>query len=174
MSRLLAIRNRQQACRLDLPRLRRIARHLLETELGLDHYTLGLHLVDAEAMAAVNAQFLGHPGSTDVITFDQSTYDPPTPLGRTRPPAVCGELFICLEDAIAQARQFRVTWQEELIRYLVHGLLHLRGHDDLEISARRRMKRAENQLVRALSLQFGFSRLGRVCARPSPRPRAKP
>jgi rRNA maturation RNase YbeY len=72
-----------------------------------------------------------------------------------------GEIFVCLEDAVAQARQFGVTWQDELARYVVHGLLHLLGHDDLDSAARRRMKREENRLVRELAGRFRLSQLSR-------------
>ena len=43
---------------------------------------------------------------------------------------------------------FGTTWPEELGRYVIHGLLHLHGEDDLDPAARRRMKKRENQLVR--------------------------
>ena len=42
----------------------------------------------------------------------------------------CGEIFVSVDDAVASAPRFRATWQLELARYLVHGMLHLRGYDD--------------------------------------------
>lgn len=78
---------------------------------------------------------------------------------KTRP-ALDGEMFISLEDAVRQARTFRTTWQRELVRYLVHGVLHLRGHDDRAPAARAAMKRAENGLVRRLARRFPLSQLG--------------
>jgi probable rRNA maturation factor len=61
-----------------------------------------------------------------------------------------------------QAREFRTTWQGELARYVIHGLLHLCGHDDLSPKPRRKMKREENRLLRAVSKQFLLSRLARA------------
>jgi len=72
-----------------------------------------------------------------------------------------GELFICVDDAVAQAREFGTTWQSEIVRYLVHGVLHLRGHDDHDPAARRKMKREENRLLRGLDRRFDLSRLAR-------------
>jgi rRNA maturation RNase YbeY len=72
-----------------------------------------------------------------------------------------GEIFICLDDAVAQARLFGAFWQTELARYLLHGLLHLHGFDDLTPDARRRMKRQENRLLRLAQLQFPLRRLAR-------------
>jgi rRNA maturation RNase YbeY len=72
-----------------------------------------------------------------------------------------GEIFICLDETVAQAGQFGTAWQSELVRYLVHGVLHLCGHDDLKPSARRLMKRQENRLLRELNRRFLFRRLAR-------------
>ena len=71
-----------------------------------------------------------------------------------------GEIFVCLDEAGSQARRFHVTWPSELVRYVVHGVLHLLGYDDLNNRARRRMKVAEDTLVRQLASQFDFHRLG--------------
>jgi rRNA maturation RNase YbeY len=55
-----------------------------------------------------------------------------------------GELFICVDEAVLQAKKFKTSWQSEIVRYLVHGVLHLLGHDDFK-PARRKMKREENR-----------------------------
>ena len=47
-----------------------------------------------------------------------------------------------------QAGEFGTAWPEELARYVIHGLLHLHGYDDLEPAKRRVMKREENRLVK--------------------------
>jgi rRNA maturation RNase YbeY len=72
-----------------------------------------------------------------------------------------GEIFICPAEAKVQARRFRTTWTSELTRYLVHGLLHLQGYDDLRAADRRRMKRREGRLLRQLSRQFDLRELAR-------------
>ncbi len=70
-----------------------------------------------------------------------------------------GEIFICVDEALLQARRFHTSWPSEVVRYLVHGVLHLRGFDDLQPAARRRMKREEDRLHRALATRFALSRL---------------
>lgn len=99
---------------------------------------LGIHLVSAREMARVNWDFLRHEGSTDVITFDHGS----------TPQRLHGELFISVADAVKQAGEFGTAWPEELARYVIHGLLHLHGYDDLEPAKRRVMKREENRLVK--------------------------
>lgn len=113
---------------------------------------VAVFLVGAQRMAGLNERFLSHVGPTDVITFDYRE--------GTRGPGLHGDIFVCLDEAQRQAGLFRTTWQAEVVRYLVHGLLHLCGHDDLEPTARRRMKRVENRIVRRLRSEFDFKRLG--------------
>jgi len=87
-----------------------------------------------------------------------------TPSKGSRPAATLrlhGEIFLCLDDAVAQARQFGTDWQSELARYLLHGLLHLHGFDDSTPRARRRMKREENRLLRLAQRQFPLRGLAR-------------
>ena len=153
MNRTLVFKNRQRVRRVDTPLLRRITHWLLEESLGVQEYELCVHLVGAAEMARVNKAFLQHEGSTDVITFDH--------LESARPHALHGELFICLDDAVKQAKEFKTSWQSELTRYVIHGLLHLRGHDDLKPAARRAMKKDENRLLREISREFSLSRLAR-------------
>jgi probable rRNA maturation factor len=59
-----------------------------------------------------------------------------------------------VEVAVSQSRRFRTRWQSELIRYVIHGLLHLQGYDDHKPSNRARMKREENRLLKYVAGQF--------------------
>jgi len=157
----LTILNRQRVRCVDSRLLRRITRSLIEDLLNCVDCELGLQLVGAAEMAHVNKTFLQHSGSTDVITFDHTDLGMPgrrTSNPRPQPP-LHGELFICLDDAVGQARAFRTTWQSEIVRYIVHGVLHLRGFDDRTARARQRMKREENRLLRELSQRFDLAKL---------------
>lgn len=107
-------------------------------------------------MTRLNETYLGHAGSTDVLAFDYAA--PPTASGTA---GRCGELVVCVDEAVAQARRYRTSWQKELVRYLVHGLLHLRGFRDATPSAHRRMKAAEDSLLRALARALPLNRLAR-------------
>jgi probable rRNA maturation factor len=158
LSTLLFIRNQQRKHALNGRYLDRLIRSLMRDHLGIGKYDLGIYIVRAPRMAEINRAFLQHEGSTDVITFDYTGAKGPP--GKTPPPFIHGELFICIDDAIAQAREFHTTWQSELIRYVIHGILHLCGHDDLKPAPRRTMKQAENRLVRQLERTCPANRLG--------------
>jgi probable rRNA maturation factor len=146
----LVIANRQCVKKFDLRLLKKITAALLE-ELQVTEASLEINLLAAEEMAALNETFLQHEGSTDVITFDYAN----------KTSALQGEIFICVDDAILQAKQFKTSWQSEIVRYIVHGVLHLLGHDDTAAAARRRMKREENQLLARLAKKFSLAQISR-------------
>lgn len=165
----LALRNRQRDRRLNLPFLRRVLRHVLAEEFPGGGHELGFHFISAGEMARVNWQFLQHEGSTDVITFDyvaaevrrrNSSATDPVRLLTSAATLLHGEAFICVADAVKQAREFRTSWQSEVVRYAIHALLHLCGYDDLQPAKRRMMKREENRLMRELAAAFDLDQLG--------------
>lgn len=145
--------NRQRVESINLPLLRRITRTLIAEEFDDTPFEIGVYLVGPREMARINQAFLDHSGSTDVITFPYTKpkYDH----------LVQGEVFVSVDDAVKQAKTFRTTWQSELVRYVLHGILHLKGHDDVKPAARRLMKREENRLLRLLGRRFRFSELRR-------------
>ncbi len=126
-------------------------------ELGITRWNLTFYLVGAKKMADINEDHLGHDGPTDVITFNYSDH-----ASRITHHVLLGEIFICSAVAVTHAREFRTTWQSELVRYIVHALLHLCGHDDLKTAARREMKRHENRLVRKLANRFRFADISKL------------
>ncbi|HVV74139.1 MAG TPA: rRNA maturation RNase YbeY [Verrucomicrobiae bacterium] len=145
MSRSLLVRNLVPGRAVALRPFKHILEHLLRDLLHKEFRELAFYLVDTPEITRINEAFLRHKGSTDVITFDYSG-----PGGKV----LEGEIFICLAEALVQSRKFRVTWQEELVRYAVHGTLHLCGHDDQHAAARAKMKRMENRLLAQLAARF--------------------
>ncbi len=154
----IVIANRQRTKRINSRWLKQIVQAIF-SDLGIEEAELGINLVAAREMALINETFLQHEGSTDVITFDHSAAEFRTPESGHQ---LHGELFICVDDAIQQAKDFKTTWQAEVVRYVVHGVLHLLGHDDLKPHLRRRMKREENRLVRRLEARFSLAQLSRA------------
>ena len=145
------MRNRQKVRKIDMRLYRRIALGLIEEQLGLSDYELGVFLLGSGPMARINMKHLGHEGATDVITFG---YSAPHPV-------LQGDIIICPEIALMQARQFETTFEEELIRYLAHGLLHLLDYDDIDPVDRKKMKVEENKLVKAAKRSHPWNQLSR-------------
>lgn len=138
----LLVRHGRGPWRVGTRAVRDLARRLLEDALGLKRYSLCVHLVSGQRMAALNRRWLHHDGVTDVLAFDYRS--DPTGLD------LHGEIFLCPEEAERQAHRYRTARDTELARYLVHGVLHLIGYRDDDRSLRRLMKRREDQLLRRL------------------------
>jgi rRNA maturation RNase YbeY len=152
----LHLRNRQRTRKVDLRQFRKIIQAALGNLAVAPDSELCFHLVAAPEMTRVNETFLHHAGSTDVITFDYADHASRTTHHASQ---LHGEILICLDEAVTQAKKFRTTWQSEMVRYLVHGVLHLQGFDDHRAADRRKMKREENRLLRELSRRFPISKL---------------
>jgi probable rRNA maturation factor len=152
----LCVRNLQRRRPVHLRLLRDITQAMLAQQRPDAPYDLGIYLISAARMARLNEQFLKHSGSTDVITFSYAEAG----LQR-RTSSLSGEIFISIDDAAQQARAFGTSWQAEVVRYLVHGLLHLEGYDDLAPVDRRLMKRIENRWMKNLARLFPFGALAR-------------
>jgi probable rRNA maturation factor len=151
----ILIANRQRIRKIRSAELKKIVTAAL-ADLGVEEGEIEINLVGAAEMAALNETFLEHEGATDVITFD---YAGP-PGGKPGPePGLAGEIFVCIDEAVRQAKQFGTTWQSETVRYIVHGVLHLLGYDDLRPDRRRKMKREENLRLRRLSKKFSLAQI---------------
>ena len=154
----IVIANRQRTKKINPHLLKRMVREVFD-ELSVTEAELGINLVATREMTLVNETFLQHHGSTDVITFDHLNSE----LGTRNPDVkLHGEIFVCVDDAVKQAKEFKTSWQSEVARYVVHGILHLLGHDDLKAPLRRMMKREENRLVRLLAQRFSLAELSRA------------
>ncbi len=100
--------------------------------------------VDDEKILEVNRQYLQHDYYTDIITFDYSEGD-----------VISGDLFISLDTVRSNAGQVGATYEEELRRVIIHGILHLCGINDKGPGEREVMEAAEN---RALAMFGGTGR----------------
>ncbi|SPE55430.1 Endoribonuclease YbeY [Verrucomicrobia bacterium] len=155
MSGELNLQNRHSVRRLDLSLLRTIVQAVLQELFpGVEDYELGIYLVSESEITRLNEQFLRHPGPTDVLTFDYRE------AGKGAE-TVRAEIFVCTDEAATHSRRFHTRWPGEVVRYVVHGLLHLRGYDDQLLPMRRAMQRAESRLLRRLARQFDFNQLAR-------------
>ena len=146
----LSIRNSQRRREIDLRLLRRIVLDCLKELLKVE-FEVGIKIVSSSEMARVNEQYLGHAGPTDVITFNH--------LESEEQDRIHGDIYVCIDEAVIQARRFGTSWQEELVRYVIHGMLHLLGYDDRTERLRQRMKRVEDKLMTQISEHFPFRRL---------------
>ena len=110
-------------------------------------------LTDDAVLRALNRQWRGLDKSTDVLSF---AYDEHEPDAETRP--VTGDLVISLDRVREQAVRFKVTRGADLARLVVHGALHLCGHDHMQAAERRAMRAREEAAMRrarAIAVELG-------------------
>lgn len=150
----ISVVNRQRQRAVDTRRLAGWVRLVLTRFPDLRGAELSICLLGDREMTGLNESFVGHEGPTDVITFDYS--EPGSGSG-----VLAGEICIGVEEAARQARRYRTDWSREVARYVIHGILHLRGYDDADREARRQMKRVEDRLLRWLARKAGGLWLGR-------------
>lgn len=103
---------------------------------------LSITMLDRAAIARLNKDHLNHSGPTDVISFGFTRATPRDP--------VVGDIYIAPEVARANARARRIPVREELARLVVHGTLHVLGHDHPEDESREasRMWRTQERILR--------------------------
>lgn len=117
--------------------------HAANDDSPLAHLaTLEVALVDDATSDQVHRDFMKIEGPTDVITFHH------------------GEIVIGTEVAHRQAEEYGEPLAREILRYLVHGLLHLAGHEDAADDERGRMENAQEKIVGAIWSQHLEAKLG--------------
>jgi probable rRNA maturation factor len=130
------------------PRLRGVAaplRAIVRTALavaGRRPGEIAVLLADDAMLRKLNQRWRGIDRATDVLSFPSTE----------RPgPRIDGDLVISLERVSEQSRRYRVSRARELARLVVHGALHLAGHDHHAAAERERMRRAEASALRAVA-----------------------
>lgn len=137
----LEIENVQDRIPLDLDRIREAALRALPLCIGVpgsDHPVEGgalisCSLLDDAAIADVHGRYLGDPTPTDVITFPY------------------GEILLSAETAAREAAARSIPIEQEIARYLIHGLLHLCGYNDTTGAAARRMHARQETILASVS-----------------------
>ncbi len=95
---------------------------------------------DDEKILEVNRQYLQHDYYTDIITFDYCEGN-----------ILNGDIFISLDTVRSNTEEFGTTYENELHRVLIHGILHLCGQEDKSDKARKEMTRKENDALAMLN-----------------------
>ncbi len=126
----------EKGIRVDKKSVQSIAK-LIAAELKLYLKSLEFNFISSKTMIEVNKNYLKHNYSTDIITFDYS--DEKNILD--------GEIFISVQDAVENSKKYHVSADNELLRLITHGILHLIGFDDTTGAKRKKMKIVENDVI---------------------------
>ena len=122
--------------KIDKRKVHRLIQYLRK-EFSFEVQFLSISFISSLALEVINKKHLKHQYATDVITFNYSK----------RKRLLDGEILISFEDAMRNAKKFRVTYGKELFRLVVHGVLHLLDFDDNNAKNKNIMKKTENKLI---------------------------
>lgn len=134
----MTISSTQKAVRVPRKRIAELVGFVASAE-GVPVAELDLAVVGAAEIALHNKRFLSHVGPTDVLGFDLSE------AGRG---GLSVQLIVCGDVAAAEAAARGLPKQRELMLYVVHGLLHMMGHEDQSIRGAAKMHAREEELLR--------------------------
>ncbi len=109
----------------------------LSNELYFKISDLEINFISAKSILDINKNYLNHDYTTDIITFNYSEIVN----------ELDAEIFISIDDALSNSKKFNVSVSDELVRLVIHGILHLLGYDDIAHSDKKIMKRMENKLL---------------------------
>jgi len=121
--------------------LKRCICRILKAE-GYADYDLTLILADSACLRRLNKRYRRMDKVTDVISFAMLEGDLP-PVAQTN----LGDIYISLPRTRKQARQYRVPFEEELKRLVIHGLLHLIGYDHIKPGQAKMMRKKEELYI---------------------------
>ncbi|MBP7088113.1 MAG: rRNA maturation RNase YbeY [Candidatus Omnitrophica bacterium] len=99
---------------------------------------ISLLFCDNKIIKRLNKKYFRKTSSTDVITF---------PLQDKLDPDYLGEVIISVEEALKASEDSGYNWEKEIILYLVHGILHLIGYNDVTRSAKKIMERQQKKIL---------------------------
>ena len=96
---------------------------------------------DDNYLYKLNVEFLNHDTLTDIISFDNT-------LGKL----ISGDIFISIERVDENAKDFKVSFENELHRVMIHGVLHYMGYKDKSDDDKIKMRNAENQALSYINI----------------------
>jgi len=106
---------------------------------GKSHGNISFVFCTDKDLLKINRQFLKHDFYTDIITFDYSE------KGKTE-----GDIFVSVERVKENAVAFNQPFQKELMRTIIHGILHLCGYKDKKAADKKRMRMKEDEALQLL------------------------
>ncbi len=145
---LITIHNKQKDLKLASATLKKMIPFLL-SELGVYTNEVIVHFISDAKTKKIHADFFNDPSSTDCMSFPIDL-----PSSKETTSHILGEIFVCPKTAITYAEKKGIDPYEETTLYVIHGLLHLIGYDDLDPISKRVMRKMEK---RCLKITSGFS-----------------
>lgn len=149
---MIYFRNEVRGSGVDVRRLKTVTRKLLKA-VGEDESALSLSLVGDEEIRVLNREHRGKDKATDVLSFPLYEPGDETPGGGER---LLGDVVISVDTARRQAAEYDAPLQNEIHRLLIHGILHVLGHDHEEPQERSVMEAEERRLAGVIAMPWPY------------------
>ncbi len=165
----IEVSDSQSCLAVDVPWIQARLQHVLRMQ-QVSAAQLSVAIVDDETMHRINQTHLQHDYPTDVLSFLYSETRPGTadstgPRGAGK--LLEGELVVSAQTALRESREFGWQAHDELTLYLVHGLLHLCGYDDLTDQEQSEMRAQEQAVLKSWGLIPHYVEREPACAETS-------
>ncbi|MGC3953483.1 MAG: rRNA maturation RNase YbeY [Propionicimonas sp.] len=146
--------NNESGIEVDTERLIGLARFALDLLRIHPQSELSILLVDPDTMSAYHEKYMDEPGPTDVLSFPMDELRAPD--GDEEPPlGLLGDIVLCPAVTAAQAAEHQRTPEQEADYLLIHGLLHLLGHDHAESGEKKVMFDLNDKIIAAWTAHRG-------------------
>lgn len=149
---MIYFRSEVKGSGVDTRRLKSAARKLLR-EVDEPESALSITLVDDAQIQTLNREHRGKDKPTDVLSFPMYEAGEPSP---EEPERLLGDVVISVDTARRQAADYDAPLQNELYRLLIHGILHVMGHDHEEPAQRKVMEAEERRLAAAIGMPWPY------------------
>ena len=130
---IVRLANRQKDMKLSLPVVRALVQAVLKSQNHTCH-EVSIYFVTERRICALHNEFFNDPTPTDCISF---------PIDHE----LLGDVFVCTKTALRYSEDHNQDAYEEVALYIIHGILHLLGYDDLEPSKKRIMRKKEKSCM---------------------------
>ncbi|GAA4701332.1 putative rRNA maturation factor [Promicromonospora umidemergens] len=138
--------NNESGFEVDEAEFAAIGRFVLDSMRVHPQSELSLIFVDTTVMSDLHVQWMDEPGPTDVLSFPMDELRPGRD-GDVTPPGMLGDIVLCPEVAVTQAKAAGHSTTEELLLLTTHGILHLLGYDHAEPEEEKEMFALQRKLL---------------------------
>ena len=146
--------NQNKRRKIDLGGVSCIASKVMR-KVGKNGFAVNILFVSNQKIRALNRRYLGVDGSTDVIAFpsevERTVFGGKQQWGHG---SFLGDIVISTDKAFQNSVEYKTGFLEEIALYVIHGILHLCGYDDIEPAERSVMRRKENDLLQKIKKTY--------------------
>ncbi|MBU1995581.1 MAG: rRNA maturation RNase YbeY [Candidatus Omnitrophica bacterium] len=150
----VAVNDLQKKIPLNTSQIKKIIKIILRHE-KVSEVLLSVLFVTNQKIRVFNRKFLGRNNATDVLAFDSTDEEVSYQVSQKSVKEINGDIIISTDAAIKNAKSFNTSVEQELVLYVVHGILHLLGYDDHSKTNILKIRKKEEEIIKILTKDLG-------------------